>query len=66
MIDEICSAVSTPLWADPALKEQFPFQNEFMSAEHVADVMMSLVKEGKYGGGSIIALSSKDGIKVLP
>lgn len=47
MIDEICSAVSTPLWADPALKEQFPFQNEFMSAEHVADVMMSLVKEGK-------------------
>lgn len=59
-------AVSTPLWADPALKEQFPIQEKAMPAERVADVLMRLVQEGKYRGGSIITLSSKDEIKVLP
>lgn len=66
IIDEIRSAVSTPLWADPALKEQFPIQEKAMPAECVADVLMRLVQEGKYRGGSIITLSSKDEIKVLP
>ena len=65
IVDEFRRAVLTPIWEGPGLKEQFPEYIEAMPTEYVANVMMDLVQEGKYGGGSITTVM-QDEIKVLP
>lgn len=54
--------VNTPLWTDaPNRLEQYSTENaKMLTPEEVADGMLSVIQDGKYGGGSLLELSPNE------
>lgn len=64
---EDSSSVETPLWTEqPEKMIQFGLQNsEKVTAAEVGKEILSLVEEGKYGGGTLLEITAY-GTRVIP
>ncbi|PWY96153.1 NAD(P)-binding protein [Aspergillus sclerotioniger CBS 115572] len=70
-VTSICPGlVPTPLWDTvPEFRQQYSVENfDHISAEEVAECMLSLIEEGKYPGGAVVEITTPgpNGRRVIP